>query len=243
MLRAPNQPGLPAKEYYNDTEVVKSYKNVIGQVLEALLQEARPNSSFLFHWRDQSQRGPDLSITNEALLESIVSFETKIAEASPDPEDAFDVTKYYNPRSLEETRALIPQISIPYLISRRSPDYIPAKVIVGSPSYLKAVSKLLSSAKKETIQAYLVWKTVQFYGKYIESEALKPLKRFNNQLQGKDPDVSEERWRTCVKYVDGDTSSGGLGKIVGASFMRSFSDLCRLDTQSILRRESFFQRC
>ena len=213
MLRAPYQPGLPAKEYYNDTEVIKSYKNVIGQVLEALLQEARPNSSLLLDWQEQRQRGPDLSVTNEALVDSIVKFETKIAEASPDLEDAFDVTKYYNPRSLEETRALIPQISIPYLISRRSPDYRPTKIIVGSPSYLKAISKLLSNTKKETLQAYLVWKTVQSYGKYIESEALKPLKRFNNQLLGKDPDVSEERWRTCVKYVDGGYGGGGLGKI------------------------------
>ena len=230
MLRAPYQPGLPAKEYYNETEVVKSYKDVIGQVLEALLQEARPDSSFLLPWQGQRLEGPGFFVTNEALLDSIINFETKIAEASPDPEDALDVTKYYNPRSLEETRALIPQISIPYLISRRSPDYIPAKIIIGSPSYLKAVSELLSNTKKETIQAYLVWKTVQFYGKYIESEALKPLKRFNNQLQGKDPLVSEERWRTCVKYVDGGTGSDGLGRRMDVTVMRSFTDLCRLDT-------------
>lgn len=59
----------------------------------------------------------------------------------------------------------------------------------------------------ETLQAYLVWKTVQAYAHSIEDDALKPLHRFNNGLQGKEPDATEERWRFCIKMAD-----DGLGK-------------------------------
>lgn len=65
----------------------------------------------------------------------------------------------------------------------------------------------------ETLQAYFVWKTVQAYAHSIEDDALKPLRRFNNGLQGKEPDATEERWRFCIKVAD-----DGLGKC-------QFSDL------------------
>ena len=204
-LTAPRQPGLPTKEYYNNTNILRSYAETIGQVLESLLKEATPNTTTNIDC--EQWRLPQLGVESGTLVRSLVEFETKLAEATPSQENAEDVTKYYNPRTLEETSALLPQISIQYLIQRQAPGFTPDKIIVGSPSYLNAVSTILQNASKETIQAYLVWKTVQAYGKNIEDDAVKPLLRFKNQLLGKDPEASEERWRTCVKHVD-----GGLGK-------------------------------
>ena len=202
-VNAPRQPGLPSKEYYKDPELVIKYGKVIGQVLEALLAEAGPYSTLLRSMRNR------FSALNTELVESLVDFESKLAKATPATEEAEDVTKYYNPLSLDETNDLIPELSIPYLISSLGPpDYTPSKLIVGSPSYLKTVSRLLHETSTETLQAYLVWKTVQSYAYEVEDEALKPLKRFNNELQGKDPDASEERWRTCIKFAD-----NGLGTI------------------------------
>ena len=199
---------------------MEGYKKTIGQVLEGLLREARPNATFLESWKSESTTDTDFRELREELVDSLVDFETKIAQASPDPEDAQDVTKYYNPLSLKDASALIPQISIPYLISSRSPGFVPEKIIVGSPSYLEAVSDILSETDKETIQAYLVWRTVQVYGPNIESDSIKPLLRFNNQLQGKDPEVKEERWRTCVKHVD-----RGLGWILSKFYIeKAFSE-------------------
>ena len=204
-LTAPRQPGLPTKEYYNNTNTLRSYTDMIGQVLEGLLKEATPNTTTNID--HEKGRSPQLGLESGNLVRSLVEFETELAAATPSQENAEDVTKYYNPRTLEETSALLPQISIQYLIQRQAPGFTPDKIIVGSPSYLKAVSTILQNASKETIQAYLVWKTVQAYGKNIEDEAVKPLLRFKNQLLGKDPEASEERWRTCVKHVD-----SGLGK-------------------------------
>ena len=202
MITAPWRPGLPSKQYYRDDNVIRMYKETIGQVLEGLLREARPDTTILEGWSSHEGVRTGLTVKSEMLVDSLVNFETQLAEAGPDPEDAQDVTKYYNPLTLEAVRALLPQVSIPYLISSRSSGFSPEKIIVGSPSYLKAVSSILLSTNLETIRAYLVWKTVQVYGVNIESDAIKPLQRFNNQLGGKDPEVKEERWRTCVKHVD-----------------------------------------
>ena len=192
-------PGLPSKEYYNDKNLTRTYAETIGQVLENLLREAGTHSRIL---ENLAGGAPTWDIRSGELVQSLVEFESKLAEAMPDLEDAEDVTKYYNPRTLEEIHALLPQISIQYIISKQAPNFFPTKIIVGSPSYLTALSDLLESSSRETIQAYLVWKTVQTYGFHIEDDAVKPLRRFENRLQGRDPDVKEERWRTCVKHVN-----------------------------------------
>ncbi|KAL9577420.1 MAG: hypothetical protein Q9212_006376, partial [Teloschistes hypoglaucus] len=213
-LNALFQPGLPSKEYYKDKDLLQRYGETIGVVLEALLREARPSSNHI----------PDKNLLfecNEELVQALVHLESNLALASPDEEDAEDVTKYYNPRSLAEVQTLLPQLSISSLLSSLAPaGFKPQKVIVGSPSYLKALAKELHDAEPETIRAYLVWKAVQAYVGPVEDEALIPLKRFNNQIRGKDPDASEDRWRTCVKAVD-----RGLGWILSRLFIeKAFSE-------------------
>ena len=198
------RPGLPSKEYYKDGEIIETYSKTIGLVLEALLIESQPNTTLC------TALSGRLTVDSESLVKDLVAFETKLAEATPSEEEAEDVTQYYNPKTLEETRSLLPQLSIPYIITALAPTgYTTDRIIVGSPSYLKAVASILKSTSVETLQAYFVWKTVQHYAYRVEDDALKPLLRFNNELQGKDPDAVEERWRTCVKVVD-----HGLGKVL-----------------------------
>ena len=189
--------------------MVSRYANTIGQVLEALLAESK------YKLRPLSGLWTQISTASAELVKSIVSFESKLAQATPDEEDAEDVTKYYNPMKLDQVKGLLPQISVQNLISALAPaDFKPGKLIVGSPSYLMALSEILEETSVEALQAYFVWKTVQAYAYKVEDEALKPLKRFNNQLLGKDPDATEERWRTCIKTAD-----NGLGTCCKATLL------------------------
>lgn len=192
--------GLPSKEYYNKSDVVDAYKDTIGSVLEALLNEVSPNTTTLSIFRAAGEP----SALNKKLVNDLVDFESQIAAASPDPEDLSDITKVYNPRTLDEAEAYNPAISIRSIIKALSDGYEPSKIIVASPEYLKALSKILASEKRETIQSYLVWKTVQAYGGAVEDDVLAPLRRFNNKLQGKAEDIKPERWRTCISVVDSD---------------------------------------
>lgn len=186
---------------------------MISEVLEALLHEAQSTPSELPN---------DYKGRSSGLVKEIVDLESRLAAASPSAEDAQDVTKYYNPRSLAEVESLLPQLSVESVISSLAPHgFLPDRIIVGSPSYLETLSAILEESTVETLQAYFVWKAVQTYAYEVEDKALKPLKRFNNELQGKEPDALEERWRTCLKVID-----DGLGK--SQFYLNSWSLSCIL---------------
>ena len=214
-VNAPRQPGLPSKEYYKDPQLVAQYGQVIGQVLEGLLEESkRPNVTAKL-----PARGRVVAQSAE-LVEQIITFESMLAKLTPDTVDAEDVTFYYNPMTPEEVNALLPNLSVSSIVSQYAPAGCkPQKYIVASPSYLEGVTDILKSTTAEALQAYFVWKAVQTYSYKVEDDALKPLKRFNNKLQGKDLDSEEERWRTCIKVVD-----NSLGWILSKFFVeKAFS--------------------
>lgn len=191
--------GLPSKQYYDRSDIVASYKDTIGSVLKALLKDATPDSTILSTFRVTGS----LANLNKG-VDDLVELEAQMAAASPDPEDLSDITKVYNPRTLDEAEAYNPAISIKSIIKDFADGHKPSKIIVASPEYLEALSKILESKKRETIQSYLAWKVVQAYGGAVEDDALTPLRRFNNKLQGKEADVRPERWRTCISVVDSD---------------------------------------
>lgn len=192
-ISAPGSIGLPAKEYYEDKDVVETYSKMINEVVKRFHEEA----------------GVEILLKDDFAVKALVEFEIKLAAASPSEEEREDVQKSYNPRKLDEAAAMIPQVDIPALIKSRNPKFDATKVIVGSPSYLKDLSKLLNETKKETLMSYLVWKTVQSYASSVDCDAVVPLKRFNNVLGGREPDAKPERWRTCLRHVD-----NGLGKFL-----------------------------
>jgi len=140
--------GRPSKQYYRDPSIVVRYGQTIGQVLEALLKQSSDSAGSL-----QS----DVRSWSAALVDEILTFESKLAEATPNTEDFGHPTFYYNAFTMDEARALIPQLSIQYLIyDQAPPDFQPEKLIVGSPSYLKNLSSVLQETSVEALQAYFV---------------------------------------------------------------------------------------
>jgi len=78
-VSAPYRVGLPAKELYNDANVLKRYEEVASQVMSALY----PTSS--------------LKLND---YHALIEFEKKLAAASPDAEDRDDVTVIRTDNSL-----------------------------------------------------------------------------------------------------------------------------------------------
>lgn len=228
-LSPPYSFGLPSKQYYNRTDIVTSYKDTIGTVLEGLMEEAHrhqteapsPESDIL---SGLSAPGTPGSL-NKQIIDELVEFEAAMSNAAPDPEDLSDITKVYNPRSLKEADSYNPDISVKTIIDRLTDGYEPSKIIVASPRYLKSLADILVSQKRDTIRAYLVWKLVQSYGPMVESDTVEPLRRFDNKLQGKAPDVKPERWRTCVGVVDSDLPWILSRFFVEAAFSKESKDL------------------
>ncbi|KAL4931202.1 M13 family metallopeptidase [Aspergillus undulatus] len=179
----PRKIGLPAREYYNNTQVVRDYTTVVEKVLGSFVTG-----------KDKSQ-----------LTRDVVAFESRLADVTPTTQEQEDVTQFYNPRSIEETKSLLPQISLSDIIAALGPaDYETDRLIIGSPSYMESLSKILKETPRETIQLFFKWKIIQRYADNIESADIEPLHEFNNVLAGKDPQAKKERWRKCIATLDTD---------------------------------------
>ncbi|KAE8452493.1 hypothetical protein EG329_000395 [Mollisiaceae sp. DMI_Dod_QoI] len=219
----PYRIGLPAKDYYSDSTVLQKYEETLTAIIANLHPDHKhENATVHTEWmkvkghENIAARGEGKNYAHD-----VVEFEKKLAAASPDAEDRDDVTQYYNPMSLKEAGSLTPQLHLSTVINSLTPsDYKTDRLIVTSPSYMANLSDVLSSTSKEVLQTYFMWKVVQAYASEIEADELKPYTRFINELQGKDPDSTPERWRTCVNHVD-----DGLGWILSRFFVeKAFSE-------------------
>jgi endothelin-converting enzyme len=222
MVTPPRRIGLPSREYYQNDELVHDYQQMSAVVLKKVFAHSPGNTTFAQYRRSSMsldkpvyQMVPQSDI--EELVREVVDLEIKLAAATPPTEDQEDVTKYYNPMTLAELNVLLPQVSFAHILSELAPKgYSPNKIIVGSPSYMTDLAKLLSTSKKETLQAFFIWKAVQQYEKRVEDPSLKALRAFDNQLRGLDPTAKQERWRMCIDAVDRD-----LGWILSKFFVES----------------------
>ncbi|PBP18292.1 Metalloproteases (zincins), catalytic [Diplocarpon rosae] len=235
--------GLPAKELYTDAAVTKKYENTIAQILTVLHPDhSHENATLQTQWAASEGHGKIVSRRQiQDMAHEIVEFEKKLAVASPDAEDSNDVTKYYNPMSLREANLLTPQIHLSSIIKGLEPaDVKTDRIIIASPDYQKNLSSVLSNTPKEVLQTYFMWKAIQAFASVTEAEALAPYTRFQNELQGKDPDSTQDRWRTCVDHVD-----DGLGWILSRFFVeKAFSEKAKMFGDQIVSdiKDTFIEK-
>ncbi|GIK01669.1 hypothetical protein Aspvir_005707 [Aspergillus viridinutans] len=176
----PDEIGLPVREYYNSSQTVSAYTEVLKKVL----------GNFV---------GQDKQVP----VEDIVLFESKLANATPDTQTLRDVEKYYNPRNFEQIESMLPQIPLSTIVSALSPaDFKTDRLIVSSPSYMESLSTILRDTPRKTIHQFFQWKIIQAYVDQIEDAKITPLREFSNKLAGKDPKATTERWRICIRSLD-----------------------------------------
>jgi predicted metalloendopeptidase len=108
--------------------------------------------------------------------------------------------------SLKQADSLTPEIQLTSIITFfAGSDYKTDRLIVASPSYMKNLTRILSSTSLETLQTYFIWKVVQAFASEIEADEIKPYTRFSNKLQGKvthstfSVDASTHTYRTLTR--------------------------------------------
>ncbi|KAF2819217.1 zincin [Ophiobolus disseminans] len=195
-LSAPSRFGL-SKQHYENEMLVEKYRAVTIKLLSGFYPDHQ----------------------NKASFGKIVDLEKRLAAASPDSEDRRDVTKYYNPMLIEHAAAIAPEIELKALLSGLAPAKNNIKrVVVTAPAYLKQLSNIIAATDKETLQNFFLLNAIKSFSSSIHAEAVKPHRRFRNELAGRDPDSTPKRWRKCVKHVN-----TGLGWILSRFFVEKAS--------------------
>ena len=87
----PYRIGLPAKDYYSDGAVMQKYEASVAQVFKNLYPD-QVNSSLLTREMDLDRYNVATLGKSQEVAHDVVEFEKQLAAASPDAEDADDVT-------------------------------------------------------------------------------------------------------------------------------------------------------
>lgn len=86
--------GLPAKAYYENHDILKEYKETIAQVIAGVHPDHKDENATVHAEWAQSNGHSKIAARGKAkdAADEVVEFERQLAAASPDPEDAQDVT-------------------------------------------------------------------------------------------------------------------------------------------------------
>ncbi len=186
--------GLPDREYYFDdsergVELREKYRAYLEQIL-TLSKYAEP----------------------QAAAQRIIALETKLASHHWQKEDTRDADKVYNKVTDEELSTLLPNYNLNGFFegfgSGRQ-EY----VIVGQPSYLEAVNKIIVDTDLKTWKEYLRSKLISSYANYLSAAFVDAnFEFYGRTLAGREE--QKPRWQRAVGSVNGD-----LGELLGQLYV------------------------
>ncbi|KAG8919503.1 hypothetical protein FRC02_001598 [Tulasnella sp. 418] len=221
--------GLPAKEYYNETDVVEVYTDVVRRVLYALDESEESEFWPPFPWPPWGGGGDDDDKKKEnktaratRLSKAVVELEKSLADASLDLDILFqDPIGTYNPTPFNNFTEKIPQIHFPAYLSSFAPRNFPHKVIVSYPPYLGSLSDILNSTSAEVLEAYFVSRAGLSLADSLgmTTEVWKASRHLDELLRGLKKGAVEDRQDFCLRRVE-----SALGFASGRFFVeRTFS--------------------
>jgi putative endopeptidase len=177
--------GLPEKGYYSrdDEQSVQlraAYLDHIGRQLANL------------------DLAPDRA---RAEAERILEFETKLAHASYEPEQARELSLTINRKSLSELDDLMPQFGLSAYV--RSFGIEPIELNVDNPGFFRELDAELARTSLQTIRSYLRWHLLRAYASSLsaafEDEAFD---FYGRQLSGQQQ--PKERWKRVLAAATAD---------------------------------------
>ena len=154
-------------------------------------------------------------IKGKQLAQNVLNLETEMAKIFMTKEDQRDPYKTYNPKTLAEMQALIPNFNFEkYLTPLHLNDL--DRVNVGQVAYLQGLNGILNKTDLETIKAYLAWNVINQAASLLSEEFVNAdFDFYGKTLSGKEE--NQPRWKRVVGLVD-----GSLGEAVGQMYVEKY---------------------
>jgi len=148
----------------------------------------------------------------------ILSLETEIAKIQWDRVQNRDPQKTYNPRSLQALKKMAPHLAWDSLLKEESLPPDPGPMIVGQPSYLIRLDRLIQNTPLSVWKTWLRWQVLRAYAPMLDQDLAHRQFAFESgELRG----VPEQkpRWKRALQLIEA-TMGEGLGHLyVDAYFM------------------------
>lgn len=186
--------GLPEKDYYFNSNFAKqraAYQAYIERTMKAI-------------------GTPD----PKTAAQTIMAFETYIAELSWDVADKRDISKLNNPMSTAELIAYAPGLEWEAFFDGN--NIAPQKrIIVSDNTAIKAISGLYASTPLETLKLWQEFHLADQAAGFLNTKMVDSRFAFTSSLSG----VTQQRprWKRAV-----DTVNGSLGEAVGEAYVAEF---------------------
>ena len=161
--------------------------------------------------------------------QSVLSIETKLAEAALDRVKRRDPAQTQHPMTLRELQALTPAFDWKrYATATEAPKFQALNVSV--PDYIKAVNTLISSTPVDDLKNYLRWHVINASAEMLPKKlADADFDFFSRTLAGQQEPAP--RWRRCVTQTD-----QRLGEALGKAFVdEAFGPQSKTDTLKMVQ--------
>ncbi|MCF6262259.1 MAG: M13 family metallopeptidase [Xanthomonadales bacterium] len=149
----------------------------------------------------------------ETIATTLLAFETELAEVSWTKEDNRDSVKRYNPKTLDELKALAPKVSWEVMFEGSG---IPLrdKYIVAQPSYFEAADNIVAKLDINSLKNYLLFQTLDAFAPVLTDASFDSWFAFHRQgLQG--VPESRPRWKRAIASIN-----GNMGEILGQLYVQ-----------------------
>ncbi|KAJ7098234.1 hypothetical protein C8R44DRAFT_843505 [Mycena epipterygia] len=197
--------GLPSKEYYEEESILEVYQNVVERLLLTLSEEEEekiqqhPAPPFV----ESANKSNRTEIAHN-LAKQVITFETRLANASLDADAYQDPFTTYDRLPLANLTDSLPQINFQEYFATFASRRFPEHVIINYPTYPVSLSEILSSTSSEVIEAYLVVRAALALSPNLErsTEAWQAQHTLLETLTGTKKGAVGDRAEYCVGKVE-----------------------------------------
>lgn len=152
---------------------------------------------------------PDAAKAN---AQTVIRMETKFAEASMDNVTQRDPNKVYNMMTLEEFKAMTPNLDWDaYLAAMKAPKI--ARLNVAHVDFFKAMNGFVGDMPVEDWKTLLRWRLVKSRARFMPKRFNDEHFAFNKMLTGQQEQVA--RWKKCTGNTD-----QALGEALGEEYVK-----------------------
>ncbi len=191
--------GMGDRDYYlkddaHNAKVRKAYETlIVNQMVNAGLK------------KKEAQR----------VAKSVMSIETRMANAAWTRERSRDIQAQYNPTSFADLKATYPNIPWDRFFIETMGIEAPATIIVGQKEPLAMANELFGTAKPEELRDYYMWKYVAQAAPYLSQKFSDTSFNFSKVLSG----VTEQRplWKRALSATE-----GAMGEAIGQLYVEKY---------------------